>query len=227
VFRAIHHLTDEARAAGLASGHAAITSSAGSRTFLLLAASLMAAVGVTAWLATRTPAPDAQAGTSGAPPPAAVTTTPPPQARAWALALSAPAVELPARYALVTRGGEADRAFLEAFGAAIAPYRVGDYTRAATALADVCSRFPDVPEAAFYLGAARLLSGDAAGARAPLADATRAEALGDAARWLGAVAAERSGASGDADTALTALCEAAGTYQAQACAALGRSTAKE
>jgi hypothetical protein len=161
-------------------------------------------------------------------PPADSTSAPAPDVRpagprTWAaLPSEAPAVELPARYALAMRGNAADPAFLKAFGTAIAPYRDRRFTDAARALDAVVRDHPDVPEAQFYLGVSRLLAGDAAGARAPLDSAMRADALGGAARWYGAVAAERAGDGAAADAALDAMCTASGEYQARACAARGR-----
>ena len=140
--------------------------------------------------------------------------------RAWARDVLAPDVELPARYALVVRGPRAMGAFMTAFGAAITPYREGRYADAAAALEPVARDFPDAPEAAFYLGVARLLSGDPAGAANPLARAQSAETLGDAARWYGAVAAEQTGQSDAANTLLRHLCDREGAYQSRACAGL-------
>lgn len=153
-------------------------------------------------------------------PPAMSPLRAPPGPRAWATDPQAPAVELPARYALVTRGEGSKQAFLKAFGGAIAPYREGRYDEAATRLEPVARAFPDVPEASFYLGVSRLLMGDARGALEPLARARRAETLGEAARWFEAVAAERAGESGAADARLRELCDARGDFQARACAAL-------
>jgi TolA-binding protein len=142
-----------------------------------------------------------------------------PQA-AWARDLTPPAVELPARYALVARGAESKQQFLEAFGAAIGPYRDGRYAEAASGLEAVARRFPDIPEAGFYLGVSRLLSGDARGALEPLARAREAETLGDAARWYRAAASEQAGDSVSAVAALGELCGRPGDFKARACAAL-------
>ncbi len=97
-------------------------------------------------------------------------------------------------------------AFMTAFGAAIVPYRAGRYSDAAAALDDVARRHPDVPEGWFYLGAARLLAGDAVGAMAPLERARASTVLAAEARWLGAVALERAGRGPEADAALAAMC---------------------
>jgi hypothetical protein len=232
IFKAVGALEEAARSKGLMPAGARSGSFSGQRAFVLTAAAaLLAALGVAAWLGTR-PAPPPSVAASENPPPAQggpveATSSRPAFVREWALAVAAPSVELPARYALVTRGSDRDRAFLEAFGAAITPYRTGDYVRAAEALGQVTERFSEVPEADFYLGVARLLAGDAAGARAPLARAERAESVGEEARWFGAVAAERAGARTEADAMLSAICRGKGSYRGRACAVVGTPVVRE
>lgn len=231
VYRALGVLRQQATATARAPGGSPGSGNAGtlgwrtSTTWLAAAATLALAVTAVV-LQMRTTSPDPSGPVQ---PPAVPTSTTPatPGAassvptRAWAGVFEAPAVELPARYALVVRGPGSREGFLEAFGPAIEPYREGRYADAARALEVVAREFPDTPEAAFYLGIARLLSGDAAGAREPLERARGAETLGDAARWYGAVAAERAGDAAAADALLKAQCAAEGDYQARACAALG------
>lgn len=197
----------------------------GSTTWLAAAATIALAV-TAAVVQVRAPTSSTSAPASAidtpAPAPASPPATPaPPPVRAWARDVNAPEVELPARYALVVRGPRSMGAFMTAFGAAIVPYREGRYAEAATALDQVARDFPDAPEAAFYLGVARLLSGDPAGAKDALALAESAETLGDAARWFGAVAAEQAGQSGAADALLDDLCGRPGNYRSRACAAAG------
>lgn len=209
LYRAIGVLSDGATQGGLKPPVVRGTWLGASRTILLMAAALVAAVGVVVWVGARPGARPGAAG--GAPAP-----------RAWARALTAPEVELPARAASGSGTDSDDGAFLEAFADAIAPYRAGDFATAATRLERVARQFPDVPETAFYLGVARLLAGDAAGARDALASAERAETLADAARWFGAAAAEHAGRPGDADAALDALCRGASAFRDAACRARGQ-----
>jgi hypothetical protein len=142
--------------------------------------------------------------------------------RAWALDLKAPAVVLPAGLAIAMRGGEAgSRAFLQEFGAAVAPYRAGRYAEAAGLLRVVAGRYPHSREATFYLASALLLAGQPREAATLLAGGDWPEALREDARWLRAVALERMGEPRAADTELQGLCRAGGARQADACAALG------
>jgi hypothetical protein len=226
VYRALGVLREHAASTGEASPANAGTSGwRATTTWLAAAATLALAVtAVVLQMQTTSPTP----GDAAQPPASPVDTSPGPpsapsavSARAWAGTVDAPAVELPARYALVVRGPGSKEAFLKAFGPAIEPYREGRYAEAARALDVVAHDFPDTPEAAFYLGVARLLSGDAADAREPLERARSAQTLGDAARWYGAVAAEQAGDAAAADVLLKALCAAPGDYRARACAALG------
>jgi TolA-binding protein len=141
------------------------------------------------------------------------------EVRPWARTVEPPPVDLPADLMLARRGTGQGNGFLEAFGVAIAPYRDGRYEEAARLLSPVVMRFPDVPEAAYYLGLARLLSGDASGARAALDAAGSADTVESPARWFAAVAAERAGDSAAADQILADLCARPGDFQARACAA--------
>jgi TolA-binding protein len=225
VYRALSHMTGEAEAAALVPSRVEHVGAGPSKLWLALAASVVAAVAAGLWVGTQPDAPHSTAPVASvtpAPVPSAPNANVPPSTtpvRAWALAVTIPAVELPARYALATRGASADGTFLEAFGPGIAAYRAADYPTAAARLAAVVAQFPDVPEAAFYLGVSQLFAGDAAGARSSLARAERAETLGEAARWFGAAAAERVGATAEADAQLAALCRTGTVYKAQACAA--------
>lgn len=224
VYRALSQMTGDAEAAALVPSRVEHVGAGPSKLWLALAASVVAAVAAGLWVGTQpdAPTPAPVAGVTPAAVPTAPNANVPPSTtpiRAWALAVTIPAVELPARYALATRGSSADDTFLEAFGPGIAAYRAADYPTAAARLAPVVAQFPDVPEAAFYLGVSQLFAGDAARARSSLARAERAEALGEAARWFGAAAAERAGARAEADAQLAALCRTGAVYKAQACAA--------
>lgn len=145
-----------------------------------------------------------------------------PEPRVWAALPLAPAVALPASLALVVRGGPTDsQAFLTAFGSAIAPYRDGRYDEAAVSLDAVTRSFPDVSEGWFYLGVARLLSDDAAGAVVPLERADASSVVGNEAAWLKAVALERAGRASDASAWLRTLCTGTRAVRQRACDAEG------
>ena len=149
----------------------------------------------------------------------------PPVARAeppaWARLDTPPQVRLPAGLALAVRGTDQDReALLEAFGQAIAHYRAGRFGEAADLLAPLAARRPDIPEFAFYLGIARLFSGDSSAAVAPLRQARASSALSHEAQWYEAVALERLERRQEAKALLSALCAASNPYQTRACEAL-------
>jgi Flp pilus assembly protein TadD len=132
---------------------------------------------------------------------------------------SAPEVRLPPDLILTMRGTEAEReAFLQAFGAAITPYRAGRFAEAASALAPVAERYSEVVETWFYLGTARLYSGAPQEAIAPLRRARSSEVVADEARWLQVLALERAGQSNEARAELEALCTEPGNYRDRACA---------
>jgi predicted Zn-dependent protease len=134
------------------------------------------------------------------------------------LNVQAPGVTLPAGLALSMRGrGPDHRRFLEEFGAAMAPFRAGDYAAAETKLASLASRYPDRDAAHFYLGIVRLFAGRPADAIEPLGAARSSDTYGDAAMWFSAVALERSGDHEAADRLLTVLCGRDGPYRASAC----------
>ena len=136
----------------------------------------------------------------------------------WASLERAPDVTLPASLTLVMRG-EPNRndAFLRAFGAAIAPYREGSYAAAAQALETVTASYPDIPEAWFYLGVSRLHAGDPTLAVDGLRRGAASSVVGDEARWLEAVALERSGQHEAARRLLNDLCGRSGAFRTRAC----------
>ena len=137
VFRVVTHVAEDAK------GIAAIDRRTGFdwRT-LAAAAAVVLTIGLGAWWAIRSRGETVGELAGGAAPPAV--TTPAPDAPAvqppsWAsLSSSAPEVRLPPDLILTMRGADADQdGFLKAFGAAIAPYRAGQFAEAATALAPV------------------------------------------------------------------------------------------
>lgn len=140
------------------------------------------------------------------------------------LAFEAPDVRLPASLTVTMRGapGSTDRErFLDAFGAAMVPYRAREYDAAAQALRGVTSRFPDVQEAWVYLGVSELLSARPAEALAAFAAARDGGVLNVDLPWYVAAAHERRGDEAARAAALRKLCDGPGPYTARACAALG------
>lgn len=157
------------------------------------------------------------------PPTATVATTAPaaPAPRAGNWDVAKPALLLPLATALVVRGEE--DAAGRALGAALAPYRTDDYVEAERQLEDVVKQHPASADAWFYLGATRLLDGDAAGAAEALTEA-RARGVGDRdeeAAWLLATADARLGRIDQARVRLTTLCDGRGAFKTAACGALG------
>jgi hypothetical protein len=231
VFRVIVHVRAGAPALGAAPSSPVASPLGGVNRawygLALAATCVLAIAGAVRWSARDAAPTELDRGPSSAPGPAAVPSaaaTPAPTLapglRSWAALPVAPAISLPASLALVARGGSSEaEGFMTAFGAAVVPYRAGRYSDAAAALDEVARRHPDVPEGWFYLGAARLLAGDAVGAMAPLERARASTVLAAEARWLGAVALARAGRGPEADAALAAMCADDPTNRARACAA--------
>ena len=120
--------------------------------------------------------------------------------------------------ALSASGADAERdALLKAFEDAIGPYREGRYAESARRLSSLASERPDMPEVAFYLGMARLMSDEPAAALEPLRAARDSTILSDEARWYEAIVLERTGRPTDADAALRPLCDNPGLYSMTAC----------
>lgn len=155
-------------------------------------------------------------------PPASTLATAPaaPAPRAGNWDVAKPALLLPLATALVVRGEE--EAAGRALGAALAPYRTDDYVEAERQLEDVVKRYPASADAWFYLGATRLLDGDAAGAADALTEA-RTRGAGDRddeAAWLLATAEARLGRIDQARARLTTLCDGSGAFKTAACGAV-------
>lgn len=140
------------------------------------------------------------------------------------LRLEKPPVKLPAAAALLWRGqaAPAEEEFLTAFGAAVEPYRAGDYREAVSRLEALAQRYPNSAEAQFYLGVSRLFLERNQEAVRALAEAKRLAAgtqAQDAAWYLG-IAWLRAGGAEQGATELRGLCSGAGEYKVRACAAL-------
>ncbi|MBS1825665.1 MAG: tetratricopeptide repeat protein [Acidobacteria bacterium] len=140
------------------------------------------------------------------------------------LPLSAPPVKLSVGSAIVWRGESAtnEETYLKDLGAALAPYRAGQYAEAASQLAAVTKKYPQSAEAAFYLGVSLLHQNQPQPARAALekAEALRPQALRDEVQWFLGVAWERTGNPGQAAAQLKPLCATPGPYHDAACSAL-------
>jgi hypothetical protein len=138
-----------------------------------------------------------------------------------------PAVVPPSPGPAVNSDGEYENAALTA---ALEPYRRDDFASAAMSLEGFVATHQGSADGWFYLGASRLLSGDAARAR-PAFD--RARVLNPVLRiwyvsrgerhpeleWLAATAEARTGAIASARSKLEALCAVSSQLQARACAA--------
>ena len=125
----------------------------------------------------------------------------------------------PAAPVVVMRGSDPAAA---ALATALEPYRKGDYAAAATSLAAFAATHPDSADGWFYLGASRLLTDADAEARTALEKAASlgAGASHPELEWLRATADARTGATESAKTRLTALCDASGPLREHACEAL-------
>jgi hypothetical protein len=186
------------------------------RWAVLVAAVVLAAIGLSAWWRVHAPQEmllDRVETSTGAPAAAAA----PAPATRWTV--EPPALVLPAATVLVMRGSDPAAA---ALATALEPYRNGDYAAAATSLAAFTTTHPDSADGWFYLGASRLLTDADAEARTAL---EKAESLGAGAshpelEWLGATADARTGATDSAKARLTALCDASGPLKDRACDAL-------
>jgi hypothetical protein len=192
------------------------TSGGRERLALLVAAALLAAIGLSAWWRVHQPEPVApdRAAVISAPPTVPAARTPAPR---WTI--ESPALVLPAATVLVMRGSDPTATALTT---ALGPYRKGDFAAAATSLAVFTAAHPDSADGWFYLGASRLLIDADADARTAL---EKSASLGAGAshpelEWLRATAEARTGATDSAKTRLTMLCSATGPSKDRACAAL-------
>ncbi len=224
VYRAVRLVRDGAPSGAAVPAHTTTSPWTTAVARFALAATVVAAV-AGGWWWQRSATPKVETAPTVASLPGAGTTPAEPASdpvvalapRAWAVVPEAPAIVLPAALLLPARGANAND-FGAAFGVASAAYREGRFTEAATALNDLTARFSEVPEGWFYLGASRLLSGDAAGAVEPLRRARTSTVVGPDAAWLEAVALERAGRRAEAATAIRAMCAGAEPNRSRACA---------
>jgi len=186
------------------------------RWAVLVAAMVLAAIGLSAWWRVHAPqvAVAYRVGTSAAAPVAPIAPVPAPR---WAVA--PPALVLPAATVLVMRGSDPKSAALTT---ALEPYRKSDYMAAATSLAAFTAAHPDSADGWFYLGASQLMIDADADARTAIEKAASlgAHASHPELEWLRATAEARTGATDSAKRRLSALCEANGPLKGRACEAL-------
>jgi hypothetical protein len=138
------------------------------------------------------------------------------------LPLAPPAILLPPESLTLRSGGKPP--YAAALDAALEPFAAGDYQAAGARLAGVARDYPDRPHGHFYLGTARLLSGDAAGAIGPLEQAAGLDQAGISLRreaaWYLAIALERTGRREEAVMHLARLCGADTPRREEACTGL-------
>jgi TolA-binding protein len=128
-------------------------------------------------------------------------------------------VKLPASL-LVWRGEGSG--YAADLGRAIALYRAEEYSDAAQQLQAVVTKYPDAPEAHFYLGVSQLLLGRPSEATTNLQRASELDrgSLADEIRWYLALARVKSGNAASALIELRDLCGKVGEYSERACAGI-------
>ena len=138
------------------------------------------------------------------------------------IAYSKPEVKL-SPSALTWRGNASANPFVRDLAPAFEAYRAGDHAKAAAAFDRLSAVYPDAAEVLFYQGVSRMLSGDDAGAIAPLEAAARVgnATFADDVPWYLAVARQRSGRP-DARAAFADLCRGRSQYAAAACSAVAQ-----
>ncbi len=164
--------------------------------------------------------PSTTAGNKGGsePPP----TVQPAKART-AFVLSKAAIKVPASAVLTLRSGSNDeRAFLDQFASALAPYRSDDFAEAARRLEQLAAKYPESTPVQYYLGVSRLFLNQNSEALESLETAGRlaADDLRDDVTWYLALALDRAGRLDDARREVGTLCSRSGEFQKQACTAL-------
>jgi hypothetical protein len=213
IYRSLLGLEDEAREfdAGVPAA-APVVVSTSSRTWMAVAASVAVVLsGVVGYRVLLAPSSSIEIAQPAAP-----------AATLARIQVVPPEVRLSASRALATRGASDQKAFLEAFGKAIEPYRSGRYAEAATALAPVAAGYPDAYEPLFYQAVSSLLVGDAAAALGlfdrlqPLAPASLHEEI----RFYRAAALQGTNQVDLARAELRTLCQGGGSYRDRACALL-------
>jgi len=150
-----------------------------------------------------------------------------PAAPAFRIAIEAAPVKLTAA-ALTRRSPGQAGVFTDDAAPAFSAYRAGRFADAATAFTDLARRYPNAPEAAFYLGVSRLLSGDPTGAHTALMAARTIDdpIFRDDVAWYLAASEERMGQTSAARDELRALCQGHSALASRACEAAAGFPAK-
>jgi hypothetical protein len=182
------------------------------RRALLVAAAVLAAIGLGAWWRVHSNRPDAPPSMTARAAAAAVAPAATPR---WSV--EKPALVLSAAV-LVMRGADQTGA---ALATALEPYRRDDFRGSATSLAAFTAAHPDSADAWFYLGASRVLINADGDARTAL---EKARSLGAAGLhpeldWLLATAEARTGDLASAARRLDAVCSGTSPLRARGCQA--------
>lgn len=205
---------------------AALVHPAGSRSplraFVRFGLPLLAAAALVFAVVMVRPAGPPPAPTSDAAPVAAAPTPP-----AYRIAVEAAPVKLTAA-ALARRSPGQAGVFTDDAAPAFSAYRAGRFNEAAAAFTDLARRYPTAPEAAFYLGVSRLLSGDPTGAHSALVAARGIDdpIFRDDVAWYLAASEERMGQASAARDELRALCQGHSAWASRACEAAAGFPAK-
>ena len=131
-------------------------------------------------------------------------------------------IKIPAAAVLLYRSDAgSSQAFLNDLAAALKPYRADDYAEASRRLENLSRKYPNSPEAHFYLGVSQLFLNDNTHAVDSLQAARRLtdESSRDSISWYLIVALDRDGRYWQARTEASSLCAQAGEYKQKACAA--------
>jgi hypothetical protein len=190
------------------------------RWALVAAAVILAAIGLSTWWRVRAPegpAPARVASSAATTRPSSAAAVSVPQAGGWKI--DKPSIVLPVATAIIMRG--ADSSGGAALLTALEPYRHNDFSAAAARLQAFTAAQPGSSDGWFYLGASRLLAGDAVGARAALDEADRLHAAErhPEIEWLLATALARAGDISAARRRLETICEESSPLRDRACQA--------
>ena len=192
------------------------------RAFIRFGLPLLAAAALVFVVVMVRPVAPTPASTSDAAPVVAT-----PAAPAFRIAVEAAPVKLTAA-ALSRRSPGQAGVFTDDAAPAFSAYRAGRFSDAASAFTDLARRYPNAPEAAFYLGVSRLLSGDPTGAHSALVAARGIDdpIFRDDVAWYLAASEERMGQASAARDELRALCQGHSAWASRACEAAAGFPAK-
>lgn len=148
------------------------------------------------------------------------TAQPSPQPKVIEIAIAKAPVTIPGDIALAWRGKTKARyPSLAEWTSALEPYKQGDFSQAATRLADITRKYPKFGDGYFYLGVSDLMRKEDQAAVSALEAALKyiaEERRSEAAWYLGAAYA-RLGKTVEAASRFQQLCESHSDYAQQAC----------